>query len=52
MGQISANGVVAVCGAFLALTTIFVGLRLYARKRQQLYIKADDVFAIISWVSI
>jgi len=44
--------VLAVCGLFLALSTLAVWLRVYCRTRIQRAFGLDDWFALASWVRI
>jgi hypothetical protein len=50
MSSQSKDGLLAVCGSLLGLSTIAVGLRFYARKKTHLPIKADDMLAVASLV--
>jgi len=52
MSAQSKDGLLAVLGSMIGLTTIAVGLRLFARKHQHLPFQADDLFANISWASL
>lgn len=51
MSSTSKDGLLAVTSTFLALNTIVVGLRFYARKHQKLGWKTDDWFAFLALVS-
>ncbi|GAM87013.1 hypothetical protein ANO11243_050340 [Dothideomycetidae sp. 11243] len=48
MSASSKRGLLAVMGTLTALSTIAVGLRLVARKKQRLPFKADDAFAVLA----
>lgn len=50
MSATSKDGLLAVCGTLLGLSTAAVGFRFVARKKQRLAIQADDAFAVISLV--
>ncbi|GAM85365.1 hypothetical protein ANO11243_033720 [Dothideomycetidae sp. 11243] len=52
MSATSKDGLLAVCGTLLGLSTAAVGFRFVARKKQRLAIQADDAFAVISLVSV
>lgn len=52
MSSSSKDGLLAVCSTFTALSTIFVGLRFYARRLQKLPLLADDWVTILALVSL
>lgn len=52
MSSDSRQGVLAVSGTFLGLGALSFGLRLFARKEQHMPLKADDLFAFLSLVSL
>lgn len=51
MSATSANGLLALCGSFMALSTTAVGLRIYGRKNQGLSLGLDDWTALFGVVS-
>ncbi|KAF2151900.1 hypothetical protein K461DRAFT_279413 [Myriangium duriaei CBS 260.36] len=48
MSSTSKDGFIAVSSTLLGLSTIAVGLRVIARKKQNLAIKPDDIFAVVA----
>ncbi|GAM91100.1 hypothetical protein ANO11243_091470 [Dothideomycetidae sp. 11243] len=52
MSYHSRDGLLAVTGSLLGLSTITVGLRFVARRHQRLPIKVDDVMAVVALASI
>lgn len=52
MSSTSKEGILRIAGSLLGLTTIAVGLRLYARKKSRAPIMTDDVLAVASWVCV
>ncbi|KAM7186872.1 hypothetical protein V8F20_011226 [Naviculisporaceae sp. PSN 640] len=51
MSDRSKEGILALCGTLLGLTSLSVGLRFYVRKRQRAPIMLDDLCAAVSLVS-
>ncbi|KAI3318415.1 hypothetical protein HD806DRAFT_512197 [Xylariaceae sp. AK1471] len=51
MSSSSKDGLLALSGSLLGLTTISVSLRLWARKQNQLSLMADDYFAALALIS-
>ena len=52
MSTTSLSGIEAVCGTFIGLTAIAVGLRFYARKKQRVPFLADDWCMLVAVVSL
>lgn len=52
MSASSKEGLLALCGSLLGLSTVAVGLRVYGRRQQELPIKADDWTALGGLVSL
>lgn len=51
MSSESKDGILAVSGSLLGLSTLVVGLRLCARKQQNAKLMTDDALAVLSLVS-
>ena len=51
MSSDSRDGLLAVCGTFMGLSVIAVGLRFYARKHQKVPFMTDDWLMIPALVS-
>jgi hypothetical protein len=52
MSASSKDGLLALSGSLMGLSTIAVGLRFWARRRYKMRVMADDVFAGLALVGI